>query len=182
MSLHSIPQAFSVEECDRIVATVAASPVEEALLVGKARNHEQRRAELIWMDNVDGMAWVMDRLIELVRKSNRDQFDFDLSDFAESPQVATYQAKSGGHFAWHSDIGDGPLARKRKLTLVLQLSQSKLYEGGDLQVMPGAHVLAANRDQGCVSVFPSFSLHQVTPVTRGIRRSLTVWAHGPSFR
>lgn len=182
MPLHSVSQAFSVRECERIIATVASSPAEEALLVGKTRDHNQRRAELVWVDNVDGMGWVMNRLIELVRKSNSDQFGFDLRDFAESPQVATYRASSGGHFAWHSDIGDGPLARQRKLTLVLQLSKPGSYEGGDLQVMPGAQVLAASRDQGCVSIFPSFALHQVTPVTRGKRHSLTVWAHGPSFR
>lgn len=177
-----MPQAFSVEECEWIIATVASSPSEEALLVGKNRDHTQRCAELIWMDNVDGMDWIMDRLIEIVRTSNRDQFDFDLRDFAESPQVATYKAEAGGHFAWHSDIGDGQLARRRKLTLVLQLSKPDSYEGGDLQVMPSANVLAASRDQGCVSIFPSFNLHQVTPVTRGMRHSFTVWAHGPSFR
>lgn len=182
MSIHSMPQAFSVEQCERIIARIASSPTDEAMLVGKNRDHDLRRAELVWMDDVDGMGWVMDRLIELVRTSNRDRFDFDLRDFAESPQVATYRATSGGYFAWHSDIGDGPLARKRKLTLVLQLSKPSSYEGGDLQVMPSAQVLSADRDQGCVSIFPSFSLHQVTPVTRGIRHSLTVWAHGPSFR
>jgi PKHD-type hydroxylase len=177
-----MPQAFSVEECERIIASIALVPADEALLVGKTRDHNQRCAELVWVDDVDGMGWVMDRLIELVRTSNRDQFDFDLRDFAESPQVATYRATSGGHFAWHSDIGGGPLARQRKLTLVLQLSKPSSYEGGNLQVMPGAQVLAASRDQGCVSIFASFSLHQVTPVTQGIRHSLTVWAHGPSFR
>jgi len=182
MSFHSIPKAFSVVECERIIASITSATKDEALLVGKNRDHNQRRAELVWVDNVDGMGWVMDRLIDLVRKSNRDQFDFDLRDFAESPQVATYKGTAGGHFAWHSDIGDGLLARQRKLTLVLQLSTSKSYEGGDLQVMPSANVLIANRDQGCVSIFPSFSLHQVTPVTKGIRHSLTVWAHGPSFR
>lgn len=182
MALHSMPEAFSRGECDRIIAATTQIPTEEALLVGRNRNHNLRNAELVWMDNVDGMGWVMDRLIDLVRASNVKQFDFDLREFAESPQVASYKATEGGHFAWHSDIGDGPTARKRKLTLVLQLSNSASYEGGDLEVMPGAQVLAADRAQGCVSIFPSFSLHQVTPVKRGIRHSMTVWAHGPAFR
>jgi len=182
MSLHSMPKAFSVVECERIIASIASAPKDEALLVGKNRDHNQRRSELVWIDKIDGMGWVMDRLIDLVRTSNRDRFDFDLRDFAESPQVSTYNAASGGHFAWHSDIGDGRFARQRKLALVLQLSTSKSYEGGDLQIMPSANVLTANRDQGCVSIFPSFSLHQVTPITHGIRHSLTVWSHGPSFR
>ncbi|WP_123792839.1 2OG-Fe(II) oxygenase [Pacificibacter maritimus] len=180
--LHAMPNAFSVVECERIIASTALAPKDEALLVGQTRDHNQRRAELVWIDQVDGMGWVMERLIDFVRISNRERFDFDLRDFAESPQVATYDAASGGHFAWHSDIGDGRLARQRKLTLVLQLSNSKSYEGGDLQVMPSANILTANREQGCVSIFPSFSLHQVTPITHGIRHSLTVWSHGPSFR
>lgn len=182
ISLHSVPQAFSVVECEQILATIASSPANEALLVGKNRDRNLRSAELVWLDDVDGMDWVMERLIKLVRTANSDRFDFDLRDFSESPQVATYKATTGGHFAWHSDIGDGPLAKQRKLTLVLQLSKPGSYRGGDLEVMPSAHVLAASREQGCVSIFPSFSLHQVTSVKRGMRHSLTVWAHGPSFR
>ena len=80
--------------------------------------------------------------------------------------------------AWHSVIGDGPMARKRKLTLVLQLSQSSSYEGGDLKVMPSAQILSASRAQGCVSIFPSFARHQVVPVQVGVRHSLTLWAMG----
>jgi len=152
------------------------------MLVGRHKNHDLRQADLVWLDDVEGMGWVMERLTELVRKSNRDLFDFDLREFAESPQVARYQSSNKGHFAWHSDIGQGVAAARRKLTLVLQLSKSSSYEGGDLEVMPSARVVAVNRAQGCVCVFPSFLLHHVTPVTRGVRHSLTVWAHGPAFR
>ncbi|MFC6636890.1 2OG-Fe(II) oxygenase [Sulfitobacter sp. JBTF-M27] len=182
IEVYSMPEAFTPAECDLIIATTAKVPADEALLVGRQRDHNLRQAELVWLDDVDGMGWVMDRLIALVSKSNRDLFDFDLREFSESPQVARYQSSNGGHFAWHSDIGDGVAAAKRKLTLVLQLSKPDNYKGGDLEVMPSAHVVAANRAQGCVTVFPSFSLHHVTPVTSGVRHSLTVWAHGPAFR
>ena len=109
-------------------------------------------------------------------------FDFALTEFCESPQLARYGAESEGHFVWHSDIGDGPVARKRKLTLVVQLSAPEAYEGGALEIMPDANILVANRMKGAATVFPSFVLHRVTPVTRGNRHSLTVWAHGPAFR
>jgi len=182
MAVHSVPDAFTAGECDRIVATTAYMPNDDALLVGSNRDHNIRNAELVWMDDVGDMSWVMTRLIEVVRSSNKDQFDFDVREFAESPQIASYEATKGGHFAWHSDIGDGFAAGKRKLTLVLQLSKPDTYDGGDLEIRPSAHILSANRAQGSVSVFPSFVLHQVTPIKRGIRRSLTVWAHGPAFR
>ena len=182
MAIHSTPNAFTLAECERIIDAIATVDAKDARLVGQNKDPDIRTASLVWVDDVDGLGWVMDRLIELVRKSNTNQFDFDLQEFAESPQVASYKASDSGHFAWHSDIGDGPLAKKRKLTLVLQLSNASSYEGGDLEVMPGAHVLSANRAQGCASIFPSYALHQVTPVVKGIRHSITVWAHGPAFR
>lgn len=182
LSLHAMPDAFTQNECELIISAISRVAADEALLVGRNKDHNLRKSELVWTDSVVGMEWVMERLIELVRRSNRDQFDFDLREFSESPQVAIYKASNSGHFSWHSDIGGGPASGKRKLTLVLQLSGADTYEGGDLEVMPGAQILTANRAQGCVSVFPSFTLHQVTPVKSGIRYSLTVWAHGPAFR
>ncbi len=180
--VHSVPDAFTTWECDRIVAAIAKMPADDARLVGRNRDHNLRHAELVWMDDVGDLSWVMTRLIEVVSHSNNQQFDFDVREFAESPQIASYDAAKGGHFAWHSDIGNGPTAGKRKLTLVLQLSNPDTYDGGDLEIRPSAHILLANRAQGSVSVFPSFALHQVTPIKRGTRRSLTVWAHGPPFR
>ncbi|MDX2482539.1 MAG: 2OG-Fe(II) oxygenase [Pseudodonghicola sp.] len=182
LSLHTIPDAFTIGECELIIATISDAPTDEALLVGRNKDHNLRKAELVWMDNVMGMEWVMERLIDLVRRSNRDQFGFDLREFSESPQIAIYKSSDSGHFAWHSDIGGGLASRKRKLTLVLQLSGADTYEGGNLELMPGAQILTADRVQGGVSVFPSFTLHQVTPVKSGIRYSMTVWAHGPAFR
>ncbi|NOD62436.1 MULTISPECIES: 2OG-Fe(II) oxygenase [unclassified Ruegeria] len=182
LEVHSIPGAFSARECEQIVAESKTAPTNEALLVGQNKDHNLRRADVTWLDDVQGTGWVMARLIEVVRRSNADKFGFDLNEFAESPQIACYKASVGGHFAWHSDIGDGPTARKRKLTLVVQLSKPGMYDGGDLEIMPGAYPVTASRYQGCATIFPSFLLHQVTPVEHGHRRSLTVWAHGPAFR
>ena len=182
IAVHSVPDAFTAWECDRIVAATVNMPTDEALLLGGNRNLGQRNANLVWMDDAGDLGWVMTRLIEVVSHSNNEQFNFDLREFAESPQIATYDAAKGGHFAWHSDIGHGRVAFKRKLTLVLQLSNPETYDGGDLEIRPSAQIELANRAQGAVSVFPSFALHQVTPMEWGIRRSLTVWAHGPTFR
>jgi len=112
----------------------------------------------------------------------RAAFGFDLTEFAESPQVARYGAEREGHFDWHSDIGAGALAARRKLTIVVQLSEPEGYAGGGLELWPDAHVRQVPRVQGQAVVFPSFVLHRVTPVTLGTRWSLTLWSHGPAFR
>ncbi|WP_395007140.1 2OG-Fe(II) oxygenase [Cypionkella sp.] len=47
---------------------------------------------------------------------------------------------------------------------------------------PDSNIAEASRNRGTATVFPSFVLHRVTPVTAGTRWSLTLWSHGPAFR
>lgn len=181
MSLHLIPDAFSSAECTRITTATDAAEASDARLVGGDRVHNIRRADLVWIDDLPELAWVADRLIDVVRDANR-HFHFDLDALRESPQVARYTARREGHFDWHSDIGDGPIAARRKLTLVVQLSPASAYDGGTLELRPSLEPLVAPLVQGTAVVFPAFVLHRVAPVTRGTRHSLTIWAHGPAFR
>jgi len=184
IAVHTDPLAFSATECIEILGLVASAPTQDAGLVRQQRDHNLRRADLVWLDDVPGADWVMGRIIEVVRRANASVFMFDINAFEESPQVACYDAAREGHFDWHSDIGAGPLAAaaRRKLTMVVQLSDPSTYSGGELQLMPGAGIILARSEQGAATVFPGFVLHRVTPVTSGMRYSLTVWAHGPAFR
>jgi PKHD-type hydroxylase len=124
----------------------------------------------------------MDPLIRLVADANRTAFKSDLTDFSESAQIARYGAEREGHFAWHTDIGRRGVSATRKLTLVIQLSDPDDYDGGMLDLRPGANMVSAPRGKGVAAFFPSFVLHRVSPVTRGTRWSLTLWAHGPAWR
>ncbi len=182
LAVHTIPAAFSEADCDRILLQAATVPPEDAKLVGQNKDHNIRRADLVWLDNVPDTGWVMDQVIDLVRVANRETFGFEVTEFMESVQVAHYHSAREGHFDWHSDIGDGRIASKRKLTLVAQLSEPDAYAGGLLEVMPSSHTVTANTGRGTVTIFPSYVLHRVTPVTEGSRVSMTVWAHGPAFR
>lgn len=180
--LHLIPDALSAAECDDLIALCHGQPMKDAGLVRQTTAHQIRRAELSWLDDIPQTSWVMDRMVRLVGQANRESFGFDLSDFLESPQVARYGAEREGHFDWHSDIGSGQLASKRKLTIVVQLSDPADYQGGTLELRPDSNLREAPRDRGTAILFPSFVLHRVTPVTAGTRWSLTLWSHGPAFR
>lgn len=48
--------------------------------------------------------------------------------------------------------------------------------------MNSKHIQVAPRDKGTVIIFPSYILHRVTPVTKGVRKSLAVWISGPRFK
>lgn len=174
--------ALSPEDCDRAMAMATAGKMRDAGLVRQTKDHDIRRADIAWLDDLPEGAWLMDRLIGTIVEANRNRFGFDIAEFAESAQIARYGAERQGHFDWHSDIGAGVLAAKRKLTIVVQLSDPDAYEGGALELWPDSNVHQAPRMQGMATVFPSFVLHRVTPVTAGTRWSLTLWAHGPAFR
>ena len=178
----SLSDALSPAECDALIGLVSAHHLKDAGLVRGTTAHDIRRAEIAWLDDIPEAAWVMDRMITLVARANRDGFNYDLTDFGESAQVARYGAERQGHFDWHSDIGAGNWAAKRKLTIVVQLSDPADYVGGTLELRPDSNVVQAPRARGTATVFPSFVLHRVTPVTEGTRWSLTLWSHGPAFR
>ena len=179
---HLIPEALTPAECDDLVALCQAGPMKDAGLVRQTTAHQIRRAELSWLDDLPEASRVMERMMRLTAAANREAFGFDLTEFAESAQVARYGAEREGHFDWHSDIGSGALAAKRKLTIVVQLSEPAAYAGGTLELRPDSNVREVPRDRGTAVVFPSFVLHRVTPVTSGTRWSLTLWSHGPAFR
>ena len=110
----TLPDAFTQAECDRIIALARSEPLDEAGLVRNTADHNIRRAELAWLDDRAGAGWVMERIIALVARANREGFDFALTEFAESAQVARYGAEREGHFGWHSDIGAGAVAARRR--------------------------------------------------------------------
>lgn len=178
---HSVSAALTPDECARVVAMAQDAKLQPGRLVGKVES-DLRRADLAWVDDLPDAGWIMDRMVRVVADANRTAFDFALDDFAESAQIARYEAEGRGHFDWHSDIGAGALAARRKLTVVVQLSDPQDYSGGRLELQPDSHVHGADAAQGTASIFPSFVLHRVTPVTAGTRWSLTLWAHGPAFR
>ena len=66
--------------------------------------------------------------------------------------------------------------------MVLQLSEPSDYEGGELQILTTNEKTALPKKRGLISVFPVWTLHQVTPVVKGTRQSLVTWISGPGFK
>jgi PKHD-type hydroxylase len=124
------------------------------------------------------------RMEAIVLKLNADLFRFDLSSLS-TIQYAVYHDAEGAHFDWHSDYGrqrNDPREQPRKVTLSIQLSDGATYEGGCMEIRTGHPVDIAPRERGALVAFQANALHRVTPVTRGMRRSLVAWATGPEFR
>ncbi|WP_421981676.1 2OG-Fe(II) oxygenase [Roseibium sp.] len=182
MFTHTLPALFTPGECREIFQLSEAEAQDSGGLVGGVQQGDIRRARISWLDDEGPAGWVMRRIMEAVAQANRETFDFDITEFGERLQIARYDDSEAGHYDWHSDIGEGRIARFRKATIVTQLSPTDAYEGGGLEINLGNRIMSAPRDQGSAVVFASFMLHRVVPVTRGTRASLTCWSHGPRFR
>ena len=61
------------------------------------------------------------------------------------------------------------------IAATLFISEPADYDGGELQVHDAYGLHAVKLPAGAMVVYPSTSLHQVTPITRGVRLACFFW-------
>lgn len=143
-----------------------------------------RVTQVSWFARTPETEGFYNRMEEIVLALNARFFRFDLSAMVPF-QYAVYRGEEGGHFDWHKDYGRDardPQQEPRKLTISLQLSEDRAYQGCNLEVRAGNTIDVAPRARGTLIAFPANLLHRVTPITGGVRKSLVAWAAGPEFR
>jgi PKHD-type hydroxylase len=110
-------------------------------------------------------------------------WNFNITNLFDNLQFTEYtynpEDKQQSHYDWHMDVGES--ASTRKISMSIQLTDEAEYDGGDLEFMIHRSIIKAPREKGTVIFFPSYLTHRVTKVTRGTRRSLVFWFHGPPF-
>jgi PKHD-type hydroxylase len=174
---------LGAERLDALEYYCDALPLEQAQLTGKG-NSEIRRTRVAWVHRNAETEDLYLRMEAVVLRLNADLFHFELSGLT-TMQYAVYRQDEAGYFDWHNDYGryhGDPGQEPRKLTMSLQLSQDASYDGCDLEVRAAHPVDVAPRERGALMAFRANALHRVTPITRGMRKSLVVWAAGPEFR
>ncbi len=140
-----------------------------------------RRSNVKWITHTPEWFWVYQKLHDEILKANSNIWNFDLHSINENIQYTEYDSQELGHFGWHMDIGSHH-ASLRKLSLTVQLSDPSEYEGGDLEFMVSDLILKSPKTKGLCTIFPSYLMHRVTPVTKGTRKSLVLWVGGTPFR
>jgi PKHD-type hydroxylase len=142
-----------------------------------------RKSQVGWVYGKQEMLPIWHKLSRAVAEVNRRYFHLDLTGFYEPMQLGIYSADSNGHYNWHVDIGINDVDVPRKLSMSLLLSDPSEFEGGEFQVKtPADETLSLEQARGKAWFFPSYVTHRVTPVTKGVRRSLVLWVGGPAFR
>lgn len=150
---------------------------------GEKQEDSIRKSNIKWLPpEADKTEWMYEKLMQLTLEANFNHWKFDLSHWKDAIQYTEYNGEEGGGYDWHLDVGPHPLSH-RKISITVQLSDPNDYEGGDLEIWTsGKEPLKAPKGKGAVVMFPSYLLHRITPVTKGVRKSLVLWVGGSTFR
>ena len=179
---------FSDEEINKILALPEWHTTKKGSIGGSTTSEEIvkenfRETDIAWLYPSLENKFIWEKLTNAVADINSKFFHFELNGCYEPIQLGIYHAKNGGHYDWHTDSSFNDKLVPRKLSMSLILSDSSEFEGGQLQLKTERDIpINVDTPKGRAWFFPSYILHRVSPVTKGVRRSLVIWFGGPQFK
>ena len=170
--------AFTKEECKKIIQIAKKKGLIKGTTFGKNKS-DVRKSKISWLYPSDEMEWVFRRVTDMVLDLNKRFFNFDVFGLNEGFQFTNYKAPSN-KYGKHVDRSSDFIVRK--LSISIQLTDPKEYEGGELYLYEDDQGVLMDKKQGTLIMFPSYVLHEVKPVTKGERNSLVTWVTGNQFK
>ena len=175
---------FSPEDCKHIIEICSSLDKIKAQVGSREDqklNENYRKTNISWVPVTDNTKWIFERCTAAILYANDTYFKYDLHKL-ESLQFTCYD-EHGSYYNKHVDsMYKSTQSGQRKLSFSIQLTDASEYEGGNLMLHYGNDGVSANKTQGTGSFFPSYTLHEVTPITSGVRYSLVGWCIGPRFK
>ena len=198
-----VPSLLCSEQIQRVIEICTEETLSPGLVTSEGIITDFRKS-LVTMNGYE-------ELYEMVRGPMQEVnslsgWNFDITAI-EEVQYTVYNGANNDQYSWHLDsmendhlidkgsdnIQNGTI---RKISCSIPLDSSEDYDGGNFEFMVGiptaeslglefrtSHISPPKfREKGSAIFFPSFTFHQVTPVTKGTRRSLVVWFRGPKWR
>jgi PKHD-type hydroxylase len=168
--------------------------LQESVLHGNIIDKKKRNSKNTWIPTshwIGGFVW------HYIQRANTENFCYDITHI-ENESIQYTQYNEGEFYGWHIDAGLDTYMKPqsptppmtisnceytRKLSFIIQLSNSDDYTGGDVQFLDNNdQTYFIPRTRGSVIVFDSRSKHRVRTVKSGMRKSLVGWVMGPRFR
>lgn len=174
-----LKDALSLQSCQSVIATVEKNLKGVPGLIGGGEggdlNKRIRDVERIDLPFHKGIGAT---LTGIGFAANFEAWNFDIN---RSNQCDYLKYDKDGHYCAHIDTFLTKNSKEcRKLTVLAFLNDD--FEGGRLYLQDGEEKYYPPQEPGTVIVFPSFMLHGVEPVTKGVRRSIVTWLVGPWFK
>ena len=194
-------EGFLAETYDKRSTAHIKNPIEsqgDKTLSEVDENAIVRDSKICWLED----RWLYELLQPFLHTANEKagwNFHWDWSESVQFTEYGLnqfygwhYDGKSDSLGAYKTDNCKNPnmVGKVRKLSMTVNLSKPGEYEGGNLKFDYGPHTNKKEerfhecveiRPQGSIIVFPAFTYHQVTPVTKGTRYSLVMQNCGNPF-
>lgn len=187
---------FTDEELDTIERYCETFNKTDAKILSEKNIQDIRRSKVSWFhyrENHLELKVLFEKLNYAIQKLNEEYYNFDLNGY-DALQYTTYDENELGTYTYHIDMNTGTFKDEsnslllwgdtRKLSLSLFLTDPSSYEGGKFTMKIGESdddEYEVEQKRGRIVLFPSFFLHAVHPVTKGVRKSIVTWVEGPKF-
>ena len=186
--------AFTDIELNTITEYCESQGLERAKVLGQSidaveKIEEVRRCDLKFHHVNENTKWIFEKLNWVLTQLNNQFYGFDLNGY-DAFQYTSYNSKELGTYHWHMDMCLGnetlpvEMIEPRKLSLTLLVNDPSEFEGGEFCVNLGNEkdCTLVEMKKGRIIAFPSWVIHSVKPVTKGMRKSVVVWVTGPKFK
>jgi PKHD-type hydroxylase len=179
---------FSPDELKRLADYCTLGGTEMGTIIGEDTNKEViekiRKSNVKFHDRNNENGWIFDKFNYAIKSLNDRFYGYNLNGY-DSFQYTEYGVD--GKYDWHQDMvhGQNKFNFTRKLSLSFNLTEPGVdYEGGDFQINLGNQANDTETlplTKGRLIAFPSYVIHRVTPITKGVRKSIVIWVVGPKF-
>ena len=137
--------------------------------------------------NVKNIQWkylksILSDVLDTWLDKNKHIFGYYLFPVKDNDflNINIYDSLNQGEYGWHLD-GSNNHVYDVKLTGILNISDEP-YEGGEFSCFCGEFItLSEIRKPGSLLLLNHKVLHKVGPVTKGKRKTLSLWFAGPKF-
>jgi PKHD-type hydroxylase len=137
---------------------------------GRASNPHNLAKDNLQMDVTQPDAVRASNIAGAAIARNEEIRNFVFPKRIASPLLARYEP--GMKYGVHADAAFIPLPKgplRSDLSATLWIADPSSYEGGELTIHLGSERISVKGEPGSMVVYPSTTLHEVTPVTHGQR-------------
>lgn len=180
---------LSPEDCEDLINYYDTPEKMNPAVVGSVNNEISTPSRKCLSTHFELMGFhkpLSDFIFAKVQGLNREYLGFEIDHISQG-DFLKYEGDinrgESSYYNWHQDVSWHRNA-DRKLTCILQLSDPKEYEGGDIELTgdlsTSFHPNYKNR--GSLFIFNSHIPHRVVPIVKGVRRSIVLWVSGPAWK
>jgi len=164
----TIPNFISKDECNLLLNKCKKElTLKNATVRGGEVDFKSRKSSVAFIND---LGFLNNRLETILIDSVKVK-GFSVSGL-QPFQFTEYSV--GEFYGWHKDSSvDNPTFSNRFYSTVIQLNDE--YTEGELQLNIDGNEITLEPGLGTLYMFPSYTLHQVKPITSGVRYSLVNW-------